>query len=273
MHNILLSLDSSLYVPSLTLINSIIRNNEKNVRFFILVNEKKEGYQNLLERKFKNVEFFIKKFTKDKDFFDEHLKKLKNKSEEKNFHIFNVMNFARFYLPIIFTNIDFGIYLDIDMIVRANFNILKEEFDYEKKDFDIISPLNMELEHMELDKIGYTGKGFNAGFFVWNMKKYREQNLIDKMKELILFQEEKNAWKLGTQPILNIMYYQKVTDINPMWNLKGFGRICANADEESHNYRKGEQAYVIHWSRNVKPWENENVWGYKHWSKYLITNS
>ncbi len=270
MHNILLSLDSNLFIPSLTLINSIVKTNEKNIRFFILVAEKKEEYRKMLEKNFKNYEFNIEKFN-DVDDFREIIAVLKENAT-KNQHIFNIMNFARFYLPIVFKKIDKGIYLDIDMIVRANFDNLLKEFDYINKDFYLASPLNMECENMNLDKQGYTGKAFNAGFMVWNLKKYRDEKMINEVKELIHYQKENNAWKLGTQPILNIIYYKKVIDLDKNWNCKGFGKITEKESEEKSKLKQAENAYVIHWNSKTKPWDSDEVAGYKYWKKYLLVD-
>jgi len=268
MHNILLSLDSKLYIPSLTLINSIIKNNENNVKFFILVFDKKDEYKKILQKHFPIYEFNIEIFN-DKDSFSDTIEILKSRTR-KNEHIFNVMNFARFYLPIVFDKIDIGIYLDIDMVVKSSFDILKKEFDYENNDFYLATPLNMSCEDMALEKIGKKGKAFNAGFLLWNLKKYREENMIEKVKELILYQRDNNAWKLGTQPILNILYHKKVTDINKNWNCKGFGKIVEGEQDRKNLY--GKNSHVIHWNSKVKPWESEEVAGYKYWKKYLIEN-
>ncbi len=269
MHNILLSLDSSLFIPSLTLINSVIKNNSNDVSFYILVNEKKDIYEEMLKSRFPKTFFEIRKF-RDYDFFEDIIHKLKNNSAKKHFHIFNIMNFARFYLPIIFKSIDKGIYLDIDMIVRKNFKYIIKEYDYFNKDFDIMSPLIMTCESMNINKIGCNGPAFNAGFFVWNLKKFREEKLIHKVKELIILQMKENIWKLGTQPILNIIYYNKVINLNPNWNANGFGKICISNNEIIRFNEKGSKAFIIHWSANVKPWEDSKVRGYKYWKEYLI---
>jgi len=269
MHNILLALDSKLYTPSLTLINSIVKNNENNVSFFILVSEKKDEYKKLLEKHFKNTQFTIEKF-KIEDEYKEIIEIFKEQSKKNN-HIFHPMNFARFYLPVIFKQIDKGIMLDIDMIVQTNFDNLLKEFDYLKKDFHLCSPLIMDCSEMSLDKIGYTGKAFNNGFLVWNLKKYRDENYINKVKELMLFHKENNIWKLGTQPIFNIIYYKKVIDLNRFWNHKGFGKIAETNDEK--NNVSGKSAFVIHWNANIKPWDSDKVIGYKYWKKYFIYDS
>ena len=36
----------------------------------------------------------------------------------------------------------------------------------------------MTCEAMNIDKVGCTGKAFNAGFFVWNLKKFREEKFL-----------------------------------------------------------------------------------------------
>ena len=261
MHNILLSLDTSLFKPSLTLINSIIQNNT-NIKFHILIDNNKDEYQNLLEKHFK-IDFEIKEFNNEEEinFLMENIV-----SFQKNQHIFNLMNFARFYLPTYFPEIKNGIYIDIDMIVQQNLDKILEEFNYFDKDFEILSPMIMDMESIGLNKIGYEGKAFNAGFMVWNLEKFRKENKIEEIEELMIKQKQEKIWKLGTQPILNIIYYQKVKDLNKNWNRKGFGKI----GEDERMNKIGKNAFIIHWTGEVKPWDNKNVLGYQFWEKYIL---
>ena len=272
MFNILLSLDKNLFKPSLTLINSIIKNN-RNVRFFILVLDSKDEYEKMLREKFESYVFNIRELKQDIEFLNSHIEAMKDLCSEKNRYIFNIMNFARFYLPVIFKEINVGIYMDIDMICKKPFfNILKE-FNFFKNDFHLVSPLIMSCKDMNLDKIGFHGKAFNAGFMVWNLKKYREQHLIKKFRQLVKFHNENRIWKLGTQQILNILYYNKVIDINKNWNRRGFGRIITSEKEKKKYDKNSKSAFIIHWNSQYKPWNYNEVAAFEIWNKYSLTNN
>lgn len=267
-HNILLSLDPTLFRPSLNLINSIVKhNNYRKIAFYIIVSSDLDYYKKMLTI-FKKCKFnfTIRLFDNNDDvnFLTDNIKLLSENSSKKTQYIFHLMNFARFHIPDIFPEIDHGIYLDIDMINQQNFDKILEEFNYFEKDFDIISPMNMKPEDMNLDKIGIKSMCFNAGFYIWNLKKYRQQNLLSKVKDLIILQKNENIWKLGTQPILNIIYENKVIDIDKRWNSKGYGKINVDGIES----KKARDAYIIHWNGPIKPWDNNNVLCYNIWESY-----
>lgn len=272
MFNILLSLDKKLFIPSLNLINSIIKNN-KNVCFYILISDSKEEYEILIKNNFPNHKFTIRELEQDIDFLNEHIEIMKEYAAEKTKYIFNIMNFARFYLPVVFKEINIGIYLDIDMICRKPFFHILKEFNFFKNDFNILSPLILNCREMGLDKIGFYGKAFNAGFMVWNLKKYREQHLIKKFRQLVKFHNENRIWKLGTQPILNILYYNKVIDINKNWNRRGFGRIITSEKEKKKYDKNSKSAFIIHWNSQYKPWDYSEVAAFEIWNKYSLTNN
>ena len=219
------------------------------------------------------LETTIRELEQDIDFLNEHIEIMKEYAAEKTKYIFNIMNFARFYLPVVFKEINIGIYLDIDMICRKPFFHILKEYNFFKNDFNILSPLILNCREMGLDKIGFYGKAFNAGFMVWNLKKYREQHLIKKFRQLVKFHNENRIWKLGTQPILNILYYNKVIDINKNWNRRGFGRIITSEKEKKKYDKNSKSAFIIHWNSQYKPWNYNEVAAFEIWNKYSLTNN
>jgi len=56
-------------------------------------------------------------------------------------------------------------------------------------------------------------------------------------------------WKLGTQPILNIIYYKKVTFLDDKWNVVGLG------EKNTPKLETIKNAIVLHWTGENKPWK------------------
>ena len=56
--------------------------------------------------------------------------------------------------------------------------------------------------------------GFNAGIYIFNFKKWINEKLSDKCISIMKEHKEKNLFKGGTQPILNLIYYNRCINID-----------------------------------------------------------
>jgi alpha-1,4-galacturonosyltransferase len=167
-----------------------------------------------------------------------------------------VMNFARFYLRQIYPTLGKVIYLDVDLVVRADiadlfrlgglgayalaavpdgtFNSWDE---YTKRDSRL-------LRHIESDQ-----PTFNAGVFVTDLNKWREREILDKLEGWIrnhrLALED---FYFGTQSIMNLAFYRDFQPLPAEWNVQPLGW---HDDIPEATLRSGK---ILHWAGKRKPW-------------------
>lgn len=263
MYHISLSLDENNIIGLLKVIKSIIVNTKKidEIKFSILVYDNKDELTKIIDDKFENINYEIKEFVnygKYINFLNENM--YVNDTTGKFEYISNVMNFARFYLPIIFESIDIAVYLDSDIIVRCDItNIFNDKnLPTDKNDIVIASPLNRPLECMNFDeKLNMIGMGFNTGVYILNFDYWRKENLTDRCEEIMIRHKNEKLFKLGTQPIINILFYKKCINIDKRWNITGLG-------SNELEYNRLKNGYILHWSGPNKPW-TENGYNKKIW--------
>lgn len=77
--------------------------------------------------------------------------------------------------------------------------------------------------------------------------------------------EERTLWKLGTLPPGLITFYNLTYPLDRGWHVLGLGY------DPALNLTEIENAAVIHYNGNYKPWLNLAVSKYKsYWSRYLM---
>lgn len=262
MFNIVLCMDENNIDGLFTVINSIVKttNDIKNIKFSILTYDNKEFLnKKLLEYFGDNIVYRLEQFIDYSDyqkFLEENISVAG--SEKKFKYIANIMNFSRFYIPLIFKDIDIGLYLDTDVIIQTD--IIKI-FDTVVQPLIIASPLNKPIETMEIDKqFNMTGYGFNTGVYMLNFVYWRENDLTIKCEELMLRHKSIPLFKLGTQPIINILFYEKCINIDKRWNFTGLGT-------NEYSLEKLERQYILHWTGPKKPWLSDGL-NKNAWEKY-----
>ena len=275
MYHIALLADNSHIDGLLAIINSIIINIEnkdklKNIMFNILIYENKNKILNIINNKFNNIiNYRIEQFQD----YPTHITFLKNnirvRGGKKFKYIANIMNFARFYLTKIFNDIDICLYLDTDMIVQTDiFNLFDKYYPKTKEEIDkfyVASPLIMDLEMFGYDKnLNMTGKGFNAGINLINFEKWKQNDYTKQIEDIIMKNKnnKNKLYNLGTQPIMNLIYHNKCTDMDEKWNVRGLGHTKVSEN-------KIKNAFILHWNGKYKPWMKDGM-NIKYWIKYKI---
>jgi alpha-1,4-galacturonosyltransferase len=185
-----------------------------------------------------------------------------------------VMNFSRFYLPQIYPSLSKVIYLDADLIVRADIADLFHlgnlgghvlaavpdgTFDsweeYTKKD-------SRHLRHIEYDQ-----PTFNAGVFVTDLSKWQEQEVLEKLEAWIKIHRLALAdFYFGTQSIMNLAFYRDFQQLPPGWNVQPMGWYD-NIPEETLQSGK-----ILHWAGKRKPWLAEGLYK-EYWIDYDVGRS
>lgn len=266
--NIVLSMDENNLDGMLTVINSIVTNTkhlDKIVFYLLVYEDSNEEIKNNLTRYFVNkIKYKIEEFIKYPAYVDFLNANMNITNTNKKFkHISNIMNFARFYLPLIYDNIDFGLYLDSDIVVQVDILDILNNIDIENT--IIASPLTKPIDSMQIhEKFGMTGNGFNTGVYFLNFKYWRDNNLTQKCEEIMIEHKITPLFILGTQPIINILFYEKCINLDKKWNYTGLG-------SKEYDQAKLARQYILHWTGEHKPW-NDGGLNKAAWEKYKITN-
>lgn len=261
MNNIVLCSDIHTLRGLLACINSIIMNSETKFNYYVLVDKRPEKYLKLLEHKFPNEKFIIDsfdKYTVHKQFLEQYME-----CYHQDQYIKNVMNFARIYIPTIFPKLEKALYIDTDTIVQIDITDL---VNMNMEGFPICACLNRHMSSMQIHpslNIESNSLGFNTGVYVYDLNWWRNNKVTNLCENLIKKNKEVPLYRLGTQPLLNILYYNKVKGINVKYNQGELG-WRHNMDEE---YLKS--CYILHWTGPCKPWLQNGLYK-KLWEKYKI---
>ena len=90
--------------------------NYKNIKINIIIYDNKEYYIKEIDKILENkIEYEIKELIQYPEYINELKDNINIVNNDK--HVDNILNFSRFFIPLIYSNIDLGIYLDVDMIV------------------------------------------------------------------------------------------------------------------------------------------------------------
>lgn len=274
--NILFSIDDYADVALYTTINSIIINcsDISKIKFYLLVNENKEKYIKYIKLNF-NINFEILEFNrltfpKKYNFLEKYLKTIDSKYNY-GFQIHrNIMNYARIFLIDLFDIKGICLYLDTDIIVQKDVLKLSDSLTAE---YPCAAVLNRTNEHFKflksIPEINFTLDenyiGFNTGVYVFDATYWKKNNLTLLCITILNINLKKQIMQVGTQPLINLIFYKKVKKINSNWNVAGAGWHSGLKEKDIQN------AYIIHWSGRQKPWLENGLWK-KYWNKYLFIN-
>ena len=167
----------------------------------------------------------------------------------------NHMTFARYFIPDFVTE-DKVLYLDSDLIVTGDLTDLFE--------------LDLGENYLGAARSCFgAGVGFNAGVMLINNKKWRSENIRQKLIELTE-KEHENVGE-GDQSILNILFQNSYCQLDDTYNFQiGFD---AGAAEKKHAFifeiSLTPSPKILHFISPDKPWKQFSVGRLREeWWKY-----
>lgn len=283
--DIALSINRTLQVPLLVVINSILSNTthrkeEVPLRFNIAV-PAGEGdfFEEKLNQAFSarygadQVEFRVKEFTPPA-----YLKQyLDNKFQEKKLErrLSRYAQYARLFFKDVFPDIARMIYFDADIIVLgdvrslfAQGNILTPQNylaavpQFFPAIFYFSNPLKV---FSDLRKFKST---FNSGVLLTDLSFWTDQTY--KLLKHYLELDEKNNYRLyhlGDETVFNLMFKDTYIPLTKQWNCCGYGQSHWVAKLLRKN---PDNMKAIHWSGgHHKPWQSERVIYSDLWRSYM----
>lgn len=244
-------------------VNSIIENSGKNkITIHIICVDCSEENKNLfLEKATKNVNIdIIERNNYNPDVVAQSLTVHVSKSA-----------LLKFQLADIFPSLDTLLYLDGDIIVTGG---LEELFSEDISDVyagvvaDMIAILTFN-SNQRLHNKSY----FNSGMMLLNLKKIREDNIVEKT-----IQAKKNdPWKIFMdQDALNVAFGDKVKYLHPTYNFMYINNYRYPKSVIAKIYNISEQevekvldkAYIYHLTGKNKPTENLMQYKNEYWYFY-----
>ncbi|GMI72651.1 galacturonosyltransferase 4 [Hibiscus trionum] len=185
----------------------------------------------------------------------------------------SILNHLRFYLPEIFPKLNKVLFLDDDIVVqkdlsglwsldlKGNVNGAVETCGESFHRFDRYLNFSNPLISKNFDP---RACGWAYGMNVFDLDEWRRQNITEVYHQWQRLNRNRQLWKLGTLPPGLITFWKRTYSLNKSWHVLGLGY------NPNVNQREIEEAAVIHYNGNLKPWLEIAIPKYKnYWAKYV----
>ncbi|KAK6916815.1 Glycosyl transferase, family 8 [Dillenia turbinata] len=186
----------------------------------------------------------------------------------------SMLNHLRFYLPEVYPNLDKILFLDDDIVVQKDLTPLwsidmqgmvngavetcKESFHRFDKYLNFSNPKISE-------NFDPNACGWAFGMNIFDLREWRKQNITGIYHRWQDMNEDRTLWKLGSLPPGLITFYNLTYPLDQGWHVLGLGY------DPALNQTEIENAAVIHYNGNYKPWLDLAVAKYKeYWSRYVM---
>ena len=225
-------------------ITSIIKNTDRFINFYIL-----DGGIS------KNNKERIQKLKSIKDFYIEYLPIDKSRFETlpANYqkHVSLETNY-RFLVSSLKSNMEKCIFLDADLIFIGNIeNLWNINIDkYYMAGVPDQGPLLKDFNWTKEFPYPKSYRYLNTGVTVFNLKKWREDNIEEKIFNNI--KKFESILKFPDQDILNITLYEKVLELPHYFN----AMPVQNYVKQDEEIEAWQNTIVVHWAGAKKPWIN-----------------
>ena len=256
---------NGLFIGIIALVNSILqncnRNEKKNLNFHFLVDiDETIELDNLINivQAFEGDEFNydIKEFSNN-----DYKKLIQDNIIMENDNIIKYLDFAKFFISSIYSNLDKIIYLNSNMICQGDISELRDEyFNLLDDDNQLLSSENInngDIKDSTFNSYNISSenlKYFNAGIFITSLDNWRQNNIQDTLLYWMKENKKHSLFKFGAQPILNIAFINKVKYIDDKWNTVRIGNNSNLSIDEI------ESAKILHWNGDAKWWNMDGLY-------------
>ncbi|XP_061108975.1 glycosyltransferase 8 domain-containing protein 2-like [Conger conger] len=266
-------------------INSVRSNTEANVVFYIVTLRDSVSYtrQYIENSDLKDIKFKILEF-------NPMVLRGKVKTDSTRPDLKHPLNFVRFYLPLLVIGHKKVIYLDDDIIVQGDIQVL-----YNTKldpghaaafandcdlPSDVVRSMGMQTTYMgfldyrkmEVRDLGINPSecSFNPGVIVADVEEWKRQKITKQLEGWMQnnirddLYTSTMAGAVATPPML-IAFYQKYSDIDPSWHIGHLGW----SPDTWYSDAFLEAASLLHWNGRFKPWDFPCV-HMEMWEKWYV---
>ncbi|CAN8254069.1 unnamed protein product [Cochlearia groenlandica] len=185
----------------------------------------------------------------------------------------SMLNHLRFYLPDLYPKLNKILFLDDDIIVQKDLTPLWEVNLNGKVNgavetcgesfhrFD--KYLNFSNPHIARN-FNPNACGWAYGMNMFDLKEWKKRDITGIYHKWQNMNENRTLWKLGTLPPGLITFYGLTHPLNKAWHVLGLGY------NPSIDKKDIENAAVVHYNGNMKPWLELAMSKYRpYWTKYI----
>ncbi|KAK2650480.1 hypothetical protein Ddye_017969 [Dipteronia dyeriana] len=185
----------------------------------------------------------------------------------------SMLNHLRFYLPQVYPKLDKILFLDDDIVVQKDLTGLwsvdlhgkvngavetcGESFHRFDKYLNFSNP--HIARHFDPNACGWA-----YGMNVFDLKEWKKKDITGIYHKWQNMNEDRALWKLGTLPPGLITFYGLTHPLEKSWHVLGLGYNPSVDKSEMEN------AAVVHYNGNMKPWLELAMTKYRPlWTKYI----
>ncbi|PON37386.1 Galacturonosyltransferase [Parasponia andersonii] len=185
----------------------------------------------------------------------------------------SMLNHLRFYLPQVYPKLDKILFLDDDIVVQKDLtglwsvnlngkvNGAVETCGESFHRFD--KYLNFTNPHIARN-FDPNACGWAYGMNIFDLKEWKKKDITGIYHKWQNMNEDRALWKLGTLPPGLITFYGLTHPLAKSWHVLGLGY------NPSVDRSDIENAAVIHYNGNMKPWLELAMTKYRpYWTKYI----
>lgn len=253
--NIVLSSDNNYAQHVAVVMASIVSNTKQrnNINFFLLSDNISKEKLILIEKTVRklNSQVTIIDLSKDDLFSEVFL----------SGHISKAAYFRLAIADILPKNIDKVIYLDVDLLVLKDIEILWN-IDLEGKaigavpDYGILCSKRVMKEKVESIGLSKTDLYFNSGVLVLNLKKFRDNNYTN----VLLNYMKNNKFIHHDQDVLNKVFKENWKELPIWWNVippvfNLFFKVLIHKQCRYKAIKAKKSPAIFHYAGGYKPWE------------------
>lgn len=263
---IIFAIDNNVVMQCGVTITSLLKNAhpETYYEIFILCNQAQLSVEsrNSLARAFENDKQCKIAFADVGEAFKETEKTL-------NGHVTKA-TYYRLLIPVLFPKFDKVIYADIDMIFQQDLSELYQSS--LQHDELLAAVLDLAIDDKFYfpstlpQKIGKTVKDyFNAGFLVMNLKRMREENIVEEFNRHAKIKYDQND-----QDVLNVVCNGRVQILPSMYNfqLNHFSNYMWGRKTSEIQFGELFKHATLHYTWKHKPWNSLESVAYDTWWHY-----
>ena len=207
----------------------------------------------------------------------------------------DALNYARFFVGDLFPEDSEVIYLDSDVLVMKDLNVLRAEAakafletpsasvavvprDFKKVCGHVVDCQKAaRFENVTLETMEKKLHAFNAGVVVIHVKRWKDQGLKEKVETWIARNNDGGLYDLGSNPPLVLAVKDDFVRLDLRWNcMRGIRR------QHSHNAACWPGAFIRHFPGDDKPWvvptttttrkapqKQQNTTHYQDWHRHV----
>ncbi|XP_075495243.1 polygalacturonate 4-alpha-galacturonosyltransferase-like [Primulina tabacum] len=185
----------------------------------------------------------------------------------------SMLNHLRFYLPQVYPKLDKILFLDDDVVVQKDLTGLWQ-VDLQGKVNGAVETcgesfhrfdkyLNFSNPHIA-KHFDPNACGWAYGMNMFDLKEWKNKDITGIYHKWQNMNEDRVLWKLGTLPPGLITFYGLTHPLEKSWHVLGLGY------NPSIDRSEIENAAVVHYNGNMKPWLELAMSRYRpYWTKYI----